>query len=164
MTMQLTKREHETLAFIESFKSENADLPTDKRIAHGLGISDPSTVKRYVSNLRKAGLLEYKRQPKQSSKTKEKVEVNRIENKPVPKVLDAVRSGVHELSRKQIEEKAYMVDLMTARLPDGMQWQFLFTVNHQRGHDEYWQVRQHGAKARGGKYANSLLYGMFKNW
>jgi Mn-dependent DtxR family transcriptional regulator len=162
--MELTKREMETLAFIESFKAESEGLPTDKRIAHGLGISDLLTVKSYVSNLCQAGLLEYKIQPKQSSKAKETVEVNRIANKPVHKVVDAVRSGVHELSRKEIEQKAYTTDLMTARLPDGMQWEFLFTVDHQRGHDEYWQVRQHGAKARGGKYANSLLYGMFKNW
>jgi Mn-dependent DtxR family transcriptional regulator len=62
--MELTKREMEMLAFIESFKAENAGLPTDKRIAHGLGISDLSTVKRYVSNLLQAGLLEYKIQPK----------------------------------------------------------------------------------------------------
>jgi hypothetical protein len=94
----------------------------------------------------------------------EDVEGKRIENKPVRKVFDANRSGVHELSRKEIEKKAYTTNLMTARLPDGIQWQFLFTVDHHRGHDEYWQVRQHGAKARGGKYANSLLDGMFKNW
>jgi hypothetical protein len=90
--------------------------------------------------------------------------VNRIENKPVHKVVDTVRSGVHELRRKELEQKAYTTDLMTARLPDGMQWEFLFTVDHQRGHDEYWQVRQQDVKARDGKYANSLLHGMFKNW
>jgi hypothetical protein len=90
--------------------------------------------------------------------------VNRIENKPVHKVVDAVRSGVHELRREEIEEKAYTTDLMTARLPDGMQWQFFFTGDHHRGHDEYWQVHQQGAKVRAGKYANRLLYGMFKNW
>lgn len=62
------------------------------------GVND-KTVGRYLYTLRKAGLLQYKNKKKS---VEEEKEVLRIENKPVQKVVDAVRSGVHELSRESI--------------------------------------------------------------
>ncbi len=140
--MHLTKREKETLAFLQSFMAENPEPPSLTRIAHGIGIESISPISRYVKKLRQAGLTEYKAPGKQYKSPFEEVyDVKQIENKPVQKVMDSLRSGVHELSCEEIEQKAYTVDLMTARLPDGMKWQFLFTVDHHRGYDEYERIK-----------------------
>ncbi|OAH53101.1 hypothetical protein AWH48_12145 [Domibacillus aminovorans] len=159
--MQLTKRERETLAFVQTYQAEHEVLPTYKRIGFALGGVGECTVGRYMQTLRKAGLINYKSKKKRVEKQKE---VTRIENKPVQKVLDAVRSGVHELSLKEIEAKAYPVEVMTARFPDGMEWQFLFTVDHQRGQEEYKLIKQRRKAAGHSRYGNILFYGMFKNW
>ncbi|OAH53875.1 hypothetical protein AWH48_11435 [Domibacillus aminovorans] len=159
--MHLTKRERETLAFVRTYQAEHAALPTYKRIGFALGGVGESTVGRYMQTLRKAGLINYKSKKKRVEKQKE---VTRIENKPVQKVVDVVRSGVHELSRAEIEQKAYTVDLMTARLSDGMEWQFLFTVDRHRGYDEYERIKQQRKATGYSRYGNSLFCGMFKNW
>ncbi|MGG3452141.1 hypothetical protein ABER98_20245 [Domibacillus aminovorans] len=45
---------------------------------------------------------------------------------------------MHELTRKEIEARAYPIEMMTARLPDGMKWQFLFTAaDYHRDYEEY---------------------------
>ena len=159
--MQLTKRERETLDFVQAYEAKHKELPSYKRIAFALGVVSHKTVGRYLYTLRKAGLLQYKNKKKS---VEEEKEVIRIENKPVQKVEEAVRSGVHELSRKEIEQKAYTVDLITARLPDGMAWQFLFTVDRHRGFDEYERIKQQRKIAGYSRYGNSLVAGMFKNW
>lgn len=77
---------------------------------------------------------------------------------------DIRRSGVHEMSDKEIKEHANIIGRMSF-VASGVPWTFAFTVNHYRSKGEAVQViQQNSKKPSFSRYGQSLFYDMFKNW
>ncbi|MFH1712279.1 MAG: winged helix-turn-helix transcriptional regulator, partial [Patescibacteria group bacterium] len=53
----LTKKQREVLDYIESFIQDNGYTPSYREIAHGLGLSSPSTVHQHIQALCDKGVI-----------------------------------------------------------------------------------------------------------
>ncbi|MBI5251213.1 MAG: transcriptional repressor LexA [Desulfomonile tiedjei] len=56
----LTKKQKQVLDYIRSFIAENEHAPSYEEIAHGLGLSSPSTIHSHVEKLEQKGYLKKK--------------------------------------------------------------------------------------------------------
>lgn len=144
------------IKFAEKYARTHFEPPSLERVEHEFNSKTGTAYKKAYYQLSDGGLLELIAENAREDRRREEYE------KTARYTKDAVRSGVREMSVEELRVKAFAVGDMHFN-SGGVQWNFLFTVDRNRGQADLMKTSEPWADSFS-PYGNSLVEGMFRKW